>query len=120
MTDTDVLVPRRHKSKDYRKIALEAAQASIAKQTAAHAATLQAIDAAHDAADVITAAQADHRRALDDVADRTTDLIDLIGLAEAAARLGMTPGQVRGLCRRSTAKTAEAAPAATGPSHRGE
>ena len=104
MTETvEAPSPRKHKSKDYRRIAVEAAQASVAKQTAVHIAALEAMDAVADATDAVARAQAEQRQAMDVQAVKITAMVDLLGLEEAAARLALPSGQVRSLCRRKPA-----------------
>jgi len=96
---TDMAETRAPKRKDYGRIALDAAQASLGAQTAAHVAVLEAADDVTTADAALAAARAHHEQTVRAHAEKTAAFAKLIGHDDAAARLGLTPAQLRTLIK---------------------
>jgi len=103
---------RAPKRKDYERIALDAAKASIAAQTAAHVAVLEAADGVAAADTALAHTQAHRDRAAHAHAEAAAAFAQLVGAGEAAIRLDLSPAQLRALTK--TTRTASPAPAPTG------
>jgi len=102
---------RAPKRGDYERIALDGAKATLTAQTAAHVAVLEAADDVADAGTALSAALARRDSAAQAHAGKVAAFAALVGNAEAAHRLDLTPGQLRALTR--TAHTTAPSPNAT-------
>lgn len=100
---------RAPKRKDYTRIALDAAQASLTTQTAAHVAVLEAADTVTQADTALAAAHAHHEQAVRAHAEKAAAFTQLVGHDEAATRLGLTAAQLRTLLK-PPGKTGRATP----------
>lgn len=87
--------PRAPKRRDYERIALKAAEASLATQTAAHVVVLEAADDVTDADTALAAAQARRDTAARAHAVAASAFAQLVGHSEAAARLELSTSQLR-------------------------
>ncbi len=106
---------RAPKRRDYERIALDAAKATLTAQTAAHVAVLEAADDVANADTALSAAQARRDTTAQAHAGKVATFAALVGNAEAAHRLDLTPGQLRALTRtaHTTAPSQNATTAAT-------
>ncbi len=90
---------RAPKRRDYTRIALDAAQASLTTQTAAHVAVLEAADDVTQADTALAAAHAHHEQPVRAHAGKAAAFATLVGHDEAATRLGLTAAQLRTLLK---------------------
>jgi len=88
-------VPRAPKRKDYQRVALAAAQQTAQAQAQAHVLVLEADDRIAEADTSLQQAQADRDSAVQHRTDVLAAFADLVGPAEAARRLELTPTAVR-------------------------
>lgn len=84
---TTATAPRTPKRKDYGRVALDAAQASLAKQTAAHVEVLKAADLVADAEAAVEAAEQTRQAAVATYNQSVYELVEMLGIAEASTRL---------------------------------
>lgn len=87
--------PRAPKRKDYQRVALAAAQQSAQAQAQAHVLVLEAQDRIADADSHLRQAQTDRDTAVQHRTEVLAAFADLVGSAEAARRLELTPTAVR-------------------------
>ena len=87
--------PRAPKRKDYQLVALAAAQQSAQAQAQAHVLVLEADDRIADAESHLQQAQTDRDTAVQHRTEVLAAFADLLGPAEAARRLALTPTAVR-------------------------
>ncbi len=111
--------PRAPKRKDYQRVALAAAQQSAQAQAQAHVLVLEADDRIADAEGHLQQAQTDRDTAVQHRTEVLAAFADLLGPAEAARRLALTPTAVctaqRAAARQRPPGTAKDLVAITGP-----
>jgi len=105
--------PRKPKGRDYTRVAVAAARASLEAQTAAHVAVLQAADHVTTAEETVAAAQAALAGTVTTHARAVAAFVALVGVDEAATRLDLEAREVRALTRQ--AAPSPPATAATAP-----